>query len=86
VSVRGRVGCTIACGPSGGGASLRGVLIAELICSDEDCAAEVDLVAEDAGALDAATALACDCGCTLVVLAVSEWTRAEARVRVPAFA
>jgi hypothetical protein len=69
--------CKIPCGPSGGGANLGRVLIADLICSDEDCAAEVDLVAESVDAFGEAV---CDCGCTLVVLAVSDWTRAEARV------
>jgi hypothetical protein len=50
------------------------VLIATLICSDEDCAQEHDLVADDLDALDAA---ACACGCTLVVLTVSDWSPAE---------
>jgi hypothetical protein len=50
------------------------VLIAALICSDEDCAAETDLVADD---LDAVGDVLCACGCTLVVLAVSDWSRAE---------
>jgi hypothetical protein len=46
------------------------VLLATLICSDEDCAAELELVVDD---LDAVEAEACACGCTLVLLAVSEW-------------
>jgi hypothetical protein len=50
------------------------VFIATLICSDEDCAEELDLVADDLDALEAA---ACDCGCTLLVLSVSAWERAE---------
>jgi hypothetical protein len=55
------------------------VLIATLICSDEDCAQEHDLVAEDPAALDTA---ACDCGCTLVLLAISDWSPAELPVLV----
>jgi len=47
------------------------VLLATLICSDEDCARELDLPVEDLGDLDHA---ACDCGCTLVLLAVAEET------------
>lgn len=50
------------------------MFIATLICSDEACAAELDLVADDLAALDAAV---CDCDCTLVVLSVSEWSPAE---------
>jgi hypothetical protein len=49
------------------------VLLATLICSDEACAEEVDLVTGHLAPLDAA---ACDCGCTLVLLAVSECERA----------
>jgi hypothetical protein len=49
------------------------VLVATLICSDEDCAAELELAVED---LDALEAEACVCGCTLVLLAVSEWESA----------
>jgi hypothetical protein len=61
-------------GPSGARATLAAVLIATLICSDEACAEELDLVADDLDALDAAI---CDCGCTLVMLSVSDWSRAE---------
>ncbi|HEV7753251.1 MAG TPA: hypothetical protein VGO71_17010 [Baekduia sp.] len=50
------------------------MLFATLICSDQDCAQEHDVVADDLDALDAA---ACDCGCTLVVLAISDWSPAE---------
>jgi hypothetical protein len=50
------------------------VLIATLICSDEACADELDLVADDLAALDAA---ACACGCTLVALSISDWSPAE---------
>lgn len=53
------------------------MLNAQLICSDEDCAAEADVVVTHLVELDAA---ACACGCTMVVLSLSEWTRAEARV------
>lgn len=66
--------CKRSCGPSGSGGTLARVLIATLICSDEDCAQEHDLVADDLDALDAA---ACACGCTLVVLTVSDWSPAE---------
>jgi hypothetical protein len=71
------VSCKISCGPSGRGATVCVVLIAQLICSDEDCAAETDVVAPNLTALDAA---ACDCGCTLVLLSVSDWSPARARV------
>ena len=49
------------------------MLLATLICSDEDCAAELDAVVDD---LDVLEAQACACGCTLVLLAVSEWEAA----------
>jgi hypothetical protein len=52
------------------------VFIAGLICSDESCAQELDLVVEELAALEDAL---CDCGCTLTVLAVSGWTPAHAR-------
>lgn len=46
------------------------VLIAELLCSDEDCAVTVEVVAESLEHLDA---LLCeDCGCTLVTLSISD--------------
>jgi hypothetical protein len=64
-------------GPSGPHATLAAVLIATLICSDEACAEELDLVADDLDALDALDVAACDCGCTLVVLSVSDWSPAE---------
>jgi hypothetical protein len=54
-----------------------GVLIAELICSDEDCAELTELVVSHEIELDAA---ACDCGCTFVVLSVSAWTPADVRL------
>jgi hypothetical protein len=46
------------------------VFIATLICSDERCAEELERVGDDLGALADG---ACDCGCTLVLLAVAEW-------------
>lgn len=49
------------------------MFLATLICSDEDCAEEVERVVGHLVELDAA---ACDCGCTLVVLAISEWSPA----------
>jgi hypothetical protein len=55
------------------------VFIAALLCSDEACAEELDLVVEDLARLDAA---ACSCGCTLVVLSISTWSAAE----LPVFA
>jgi hypothetical protein len=57
------------------------VLLATLICSDEACAAEAELPVFRLDQLDGA---ACECGCTLVLLAVAEWTPAE--VRRPALA
>jgi hypothetical protein len=74
VSVCGRRCCNTPCGPSAARATLDRVLIATLICSDEACAEELDLVADDLAALDAA---ACACGCTLVVLSISDWSPAE---------
>jgi hypothetical protein len=50
------------------------VFIAALLCSDEACADELDLVVDDLAALEDA---ACSCGCTLVVLSVSAWSAAE---------
>jgi hypothetical protein len=45
------------------------MLIAELLCSDEDCAATVELVVESLEELDA---LVCeDCECTLQTLSIS---------------
>jgi hypothetical protein len=55
------------------------VLLATLICSDEACAGEVELVLDDLTVLDVA---ACDCGCTTVVLALAAWSPAE----LPVFA
>jgi hypothetical protein len=55
------------------------MLIASLICSDPDCAQERDVVAASLDAVDR-EAPCCDCGCTLVVLAVSGW---EPAARAP---
>ena len=55
-----------------------GVLIAELLCSDEDCAELTERIVGHAAELEA---LACDCGCTFVVLSVSGWTPADTRLR-----
>ena len=52
----------------------RAMFLATLICSDERCAEEVELVVSHE--LDALDAAACSCGCTLVLLAVSGWERA----------
>ncbi len=53
------------------------MLIAEVICSDERCAELTERIVGRASDLDAA---ACDCGCTFVVLSLSAWEPAEARV------
>jgi hypothetical protein len=50
------------------------VYIAALICSDEACAEEHDVVVDDLKALAVA---ACDCGCALVALSISAWEPAE---------
>ncbi len=60
-----------------------GVLIAELICSDEDCAELLELVVSHEIELEAA---ACECGCTCVVLSLSAWTPADVRVLAAAAA
>ncbi|HEU4974778.1 MAG TPA: hypothetical protein VFT50_06775 [Baekduia sp.] len=49
------------------------MFLATLICSDEACAEEVELVAGDLAGIDDAL---CDCGCVLVLLAVSAWSPA----------
>jgi len=50
------------------------VFLATLICSDERCAQEIELTGADVGVL---AGQACDCGCTLVLLAVSDWEPAR---------
>jgi hypothetical protein len=57
------------------------MLIAELLCSDEDCAELTERVMGHEVELEAA---ACECGCTFVVLSVSEWTPADAGLLVAA--
>jgi hypothetical protein len=54
------------------------MLIAELLCSDEGCAELAERIVGHEAELDFA---ACDCGCTYVVLSVSAWTPADARIR-----
>jgi hypothetical protein len=78
VSGRGRRVCKASCSPSAAGAIVIDLMfLAHLICSDEGCAEEVELVvSHELSALDAA---ACACGCTLVLLSVSGWERATAR-------
>ncbi len=44
------------------------LLLARLICSDEQCA---ELLEESVGSLEELDALACECGCTWELLAVS---------------
>ena len=56
------------------------MLLATLICSDEDCAAEAEVPVFRLDQLDDA---ACDCGCAFVLLAVAEWTPARMPVPVP---
>jgi hypothetical protein len=52
------------------------VLHALLICSDDDC----DETFEAWGTLEELEALACDCGCALAVLALSEAAEDEVRL------
>ena len=54
------------------------MFIATLICSDEACAEETEVVTPDLAELDVA---ACACGCTLVVFGVSDWTEARLPLR-----
>ena len=54
------------------------MFLANCICSDEACAEEVEVLVSHE--LDALDGHACACGCTLVLLGVSGWERAEARV------
>ncbi len=46
----------------------RVLFLARLICSDVDCAEHAEEIVSSLAALDA---LACDCGCTFELLAVS---------------
>jgi hypothetical protein len=53
------------------------VLYAILICSDSDCAQELEGLAEDL------EAMACECGCTLQALAFYEVEEAEITPTAP---
>jgi hypothetical protein len=53
------------------------MFLATLICSDEACAEEVEVVVSHG--LEALDASACACGCAHVLLDVSDWERAEVR-------
>lgn len=57
------------------------MLIAEVICSDEECAELTERIVGHEVELEAG---ACACGCTFVVLSVSAWTPADARLLVAA--
>ena len=62
------------------GPTIGDVLIAELLCSDEDCAVTVDVVVESFEELDA---LVCeDCECTLQTLSISAVELVELARRV----
>lgn len=62
------------------GRTIGGMLIAELLCSDEDCAVTVDVVVESLEELDA---LVCeDCECTLQTLSISAVELVELERRV----
>jgi hypothetical protein len=54
--------------PSDGRPTIPAMFFALLICSDETCTAEL----ETWGTLEELEALACDCGCALQVISVSE--------------
>jgi hypothetical protein len=54
--------------PSGSGPTISPMFLALLICSDESCAHET----EAWGELDELETRACDCGCALQVIAVSD--------------
>jgi hypothetical protein len=54
------------------------MFLATLICSDQACAEEVEVVVSHE--LDVLERSACACGCTHVLLAVCEWERADVRV------
>ena len=60
--------------PSGSGPSIPSMFMALLICSDETCAEE----RETWGTLEELEALACDCGCALQMLSLSEVEFVEA--------
>ena len=52
------------------GPTIRWMLIAELICSDEDCAVTVEAVVESLEELDALVCAGCEC--TLHTLSISD--------------
>ncbi len=54
--------------------------VARLICSDEACAEEILAEARTLAELET---LACDCGCALQVISISEAADAPARDRGP---
>ena len=64
------------------GSLVGAMFLATLICSDDACAEEVDVVVSHE--LDVLDGSACACGCTYVLLAVSEWERAAVRPLVTA--
>jgi hypothetical protein len=66
--------------PSDSGPSIPPMFMALLICSDEACAEE----RETWGSLEELEALACDCGCALQLLALSEVEFVEAEPPPPA--
>jgi hypothetical protein len=59
------------------------VLLATLICSDEACAEEAEVVVRE---LDDADLAACECGCTRVLVGVAEWSPAALPAPVLALA
>jgi hypothetical protein len=60
--------------PSDPGSTIRRMFFALLICSDESCAYEL----ETWGTLEGLGARACECGCALQVISVSEVEFVEA--------
>ena len=63
--------------PSDGRPTMRAMFIALLICSDESCTDEL----ETWGTLEELEAMACDCGCALEVIALSDVEFEEAAPR-----
>jgi hypothetical protein len=68
--------------PSGSAPSIPAMFLALLICSDDDCTYEL----ETWGTLEELDALACDCGCALQVVALSDVELIEAEPPPPAAA
>jgi hypothetical protein len=54
--------------PSGGGPTIPRMHLSLLICSDDRCTDEL----EAAGSLEEVEAIACDCGCVMQVVSVSD--------------